>query len=483
MTSVTSVRNLRLKFPGESKMLFRDMSLSINRGEKVLLLGTSGCGKSTLLQVLSGLVPRTIDIPMKCDDIQIPDQWGFVFQDPDTQFCMPYVDEELAFVLENLEVPREEMTSKICSLLKEVGLELENIHTPIQHLSGGMKQRLAIASVLALKPDVIFLDEPTAFIDEKGTEQIWETVKRIWKDKTLIIVEHKIEKILDFADRLIVFTPDGEILADGNTSMVFTHYKEKIKEFGIWYPGAWDDYKREPIMNNKKELSNTMKLQIFKGYRNKEVKIVVDHLVIHSGEWVTIMGENGAGKSSLLLALMQLIKTSGDYFINDVPIRKTKDISGLLYLVFQNPEYQFLTNSVHDEITYGLKNDQEIESDVKEILSSLELTSKKEQHPYQLSVGQKRRLSVATAFLQKPNILLLDEPTFGQDSLNTFKILEMIEQERQKGTIILMVTHDHHITERFATRLWEVQNGRIVTDLQLNKGGNVQREILHEFII
>ncbi|MED1864518.1 ATP-binding cassette domain-containing protein [Fictibacillus nanhaiensis] len=483
MTSITAVKNLRLKFPGESEMLFKDLSLSFNRGEKVLLLGTSGCGKSTLLQVLSGLVPRTIDIPMKCDEIQIPDQWGFVFQDPETQFCMPYVDEELAFVLENLEIPREEMRGKIRSLLKEVGLELDNIHTPIQHLSGGMKQRLAIASVLALKPDVIFLDEPTAFIDEKGTEQIWETVKRIWKDKTLIIVEHKIEKILDFADRLIVFTPDGEILADGNTSMVFTHYKEKIKEYGIWYPGAWDEYKRTPNVNNKKELLVTMKLQKFKGYRNREVKIVADHLEVHSGEWVTIMGENGAGKSSLLLAMMQLIKTSGDYFINDIPIQKTKDIFGLVYLVFQNPEYQFLTHSVYDEITYGLQNKKDIESNVKEILSSLELISKKDQHPYQLSVGQKRRLSVATAFLQKPNILLLDEPTFGQDSLNTFKILEWIEQERQKGTIILMVTHDHHITERFATRLWKVQNGKIVIDHQLDRGVKVQKEILHEFII
>ncbi|WP_137789465.1 ABC transporter ATP-binding protein [Bacillus sp. E(2018)] len=483
MTTITSVKNLRLKFPGEPEMLFKDMNLSINRGEKVLLLGTSGCGKSTLLQVLSGLVPRTIDIPMKCDEIQIPDQWGFVFQDPDTQFCMPYVDEELAFVLENLQVPREEMSSMICTLLKEVGLELDHIHTPIQHLSGGMKQRLAIASVLALKPDVIFLDEPTAFIDEKGTEQIWETVKRIWKDKTLIIVEHKIEKILDFADRLIVFTPEGGILADGNTSMVFTHYKEKIKEYGIWYPGAWDDYKIKPLAENKFENQNTMKLQNFKGYRNKEIKICADNMVVHSGEWITIMGENGAGKSSLLLAMMQLIKTSGEYFINDVPIQKTKEISGLLYLVFQNPEYQFLTNSVYDEITYGLQNEQNVESHAQEILTSLELKEKKNQHPYQLSVGQKRRLSVATAFLKKPTVLLLDEPTFGQDSINTFKILEWIEKERQKGTTIIMVTHDHHITERFATRLWEVQNGKIVADHQLNKRGKEQKEMLHEFII
>ncbi|MBN3555454.1 ATP-binding cassette domain-containing protein [Fictibacillus nanhaiensis] len=477
MTIITSVKNLRLKFPGETEMLFKDLSLSFHSGEKVLLLGTSGCGKSTLLQVLSGLVPHTIDIPMKCEEIQIPDRWGFVFQDPDTQFCMPFVDEELAFVLENLQVPREEMTSRIRSLLEEVGLELDDIHTPIQHLSGGMKQRLAIASVLALKPDVVFLDEPTAFIDEKGTEQIWETVKRVWKDKTLIIVEHKIEKILDFADRLIVFTPGGEVLADGDTSTVFSLHKEKIKKYGIWYPGAWDEYKRIPTVDNKFELRNTMKLKNFKGYRSKENKIVVDDIMVHSGEWITIMGENGAGKSSLLLALMQLIKTSGNYYLNDVHVKKTKDIFGLVYLVFQNPEYQFLTHSVYDEITYGLQKHQE--EGVKEILTSLELTNKMNQHPYNLSVGQKRRLSVATAFLQKPSILLLDEPTFGQDSVNTFKLLEWLERERQKGTIILMVTHDRHIMEQFATRLWEVQNGEIVTDHQLKE----EKELLDEFIV
>ncbi|ANC77084.1 ABC transporter [Fictibacillus phosphorivorans] len=481
MTIITSVKNLRLKFPGETEMLFRDLSLSFRSGEKVLLLGTSGCGKSTLLQVLSGLVPNAIDIPMKCDEIQIPDRWGFVFQDPDTQFCMPFVDEELAFVLENLQVPREEMPSRIRSLLEEVGLELDDIHTPIQHLSGGMKQRLAIASVLALKPDVVFLDEPTAFIDEKGTEQIWETVKRVWKDKTLIIVEHKIEKILDFADRLIVFTPGGEVLADGDASTVFSHHKEKIKDYGIWYPGAWDEYKRIPTVGNKTELRNTMKLKNFKGYRNKENKIVVDDIMVHSGEWITIMGENGAGKSSLMLALMQLIKTSGNYYLNDVHVKKTKDIFQQVYLVFQNPEYQFLTHSVYDEITYGLQNHQK--EGVKEILTSLELTNKMNQHPYNLSVGQKRRLSVATAFLQKPSILLLDEPTFGQDSVNTFKLLEWLERERQKGTIILMVTHDRHITEQFATRLWEVQNGEIVTDHLLNHTCKEEEGFLDEFIV
>src|SRR5690606_23422733 len=124
---------------------------SFTEGEKVLLLGPSGCGKSTILQVLCSIIPNTVEIPMKAEEIQIPKTWGYVFQDPDTQFCMPYVDEEIAFVLENLHTPREQMQEKITYFLEQVGLHLDDIHTPIQNLSGGMKQRLAIASVLALE--------------------------------------------------------------------------------------------------------------------------------------------------------------------------------------------------------------------------------------------------------------------------------------------------------------------------------------------
>ncbi|MFZ2674670.1 MAG: ABC transporter ATP-binding protein, partial [Trichococcus flocculiformis] len=153
------VEKLKLKFPGDAELLFRDLSFSVAEGEKVLLLGPSGCGKSTLLQVLSGLIPQSIEVPMKAEKLVTPASWGYVFQDPDSQFCMPYVDEELAFVLENLAVPREEMAAKIDFALRQVGLELADSHIPIESLSGGMKQRLAIASVLVLDPEVLFLDE------------------------------------------------------------------------------------------------------------------------------------------------------------------------------------------------------------------------------------------------------------------------------------------------------------------------------------
>lgn len=482
MDTVSSLKNLRLKFPGEDGLLFKDLDISFKKGEKVLLLGPSGCGKSTLLQVLSGLIPRSVEIPIKYDNIQIPDKWGFVFQDPDTQFCMPYVDEEIAFVLENLQVPRNEMQSRIEVLLNEVGLHLKDIHTPIQNLSGGMKQRLAIASVLALEPDVIFFDEPTSLIDESGTEQIWETVKRIGEDKTLIIVEHKIEQIMDFVNRTIVFTPDGEILADGDSSSIFSHYKEKLKQYGIWYPGAWNEYKKESSSIIESIQQTSLYLKNFKGYRNKELKISLGSTSVHSGEWIMVVGENGAGKSTLLLSLMKLIKSSGSYQINHSTIRKINDLYGLAYLVFQNPEYQFLTNSVYDEMTYGTEQNPEIIAKAEEILTTFGLTGKEKHHPFQLSIGQKRKLSVASAFIQQPKVLLLDEPTFGQDLINTFKMLEWLENERQKGSMIIMVTHDSQILKHFATRVWEVKKGEIVNDRKVSNCKRSKEERLYEHI-
>lgn len=243
-SQAVSVTNLRCKFPGEKALVFQGLSLSVRQGEKVLLLGPSGSGKSTLLQILSGLIPRSVEIPMKCDDIQVPAKAGVVFQDPDTQFCMSFTDEEIAFVLENRNISREEMPALIEYVLKQVGLSFEQNRVLIQSMSQGMKQRLAIASMLAMDPEVLFLDEPTALLDDEGTSQVWDTVRRIASDKTIIIVEHKINKIVDMVDRIIVLSPEGKIVADGPAQQVFTDERGKLKAYGIWYPGVWDEHEQ-----------------------------------------------------------------------------------------------------------------------------------------------------------------------------------------------------------------------------------------------
>jgi energy-coupling factor transport system ATP-binding protein len=478
MMTAASVEKLRIKFPGEDRLLFRDLTVYFKKGEKVLLLGPSGCGKSTLIQALSGIIPNSIELPIKFDHIHVPDSWGFVFQDPDSQFCMPYTDEEIAFVLENLQVPRKEMPNKINKLLNTVGLNLADDHTNIQTLSGGMKQRLAIASVLALDPEVLFLDEPTALLDLEGTKQIWDTVKSISNDKTVIIVEHKIDHILDFIDRVIIMNPEGEIFADGKPEHIFSLFEKELCQYGVWYPGVWDSFriKSPRIFKDEDQISsqNEIVLKDFNGYRKKKRWITAEQCEARSGDWVAVVGKNGAGKSTFLLSLMQLLKTTGTYLLNNMPVTHFKDVQDKAYFVFQNPEYQFITNSVFDEITYSLRLKKEdpktIQKRGEDILASFGLSHKKRHHPYQLSVGQKRRLSVATAFVEQPRLLLLDEPTFGQDAQNTFKLLELLEKERQKGTIIIMVTHDLNIVHQFATKVWEVAGKKIIEYEQESRG-------------
>ncbi|NUU78086.1 ABC transporter ATP-binding protein [Paenibacillus xylanilyticus] len=489
-SQAVSVTNLRCKFPGEQDLVFQSLSLSVRKGEKVLLLGPSGSGKSTLLQILSGLIPRSVEIPMKCDEIQVPTQSGIVFQDPDTQFCMSYTDEEIAFVLENRNIPREQMPDLIQQVLEQVGLSFEHHRVLIQSMSQGMKQRLAIASILAMEPDVLFLDEPTALLDDEGTTQVWNTVKQIARNKTLIIVEHKISEVVDVVDRIIVLSPDGKIVADGPANQVFANERNMLREYGIWYPGVWEERgagrmeEKTPIsekdltyppfvcVDAEKDdskapgsLQPALELKQFTGWRGKRAAVQIDQAEVFHGDWVGIVGANGAGKSSLLLSLMNILKTTGHYRVEGQHPGKTRELADRIAFVFQNPEFQFVTNSVFDEVEFSLLGGEltaeERRARTHDMLEQFGLGELSGRHPYQLSMGQKRRLSVASAMVRKQRILLLDEPTFGQDARNTFAMLAQLERLRREGTAIVMVTHDQEIVNRYCTKVWTVDEGRV----------------------
>lgn len=469
--AAVAIDGLRLKFPGESQIWFNKLSVTINQGEKVLLLGASGSGKSTLLQVMSGLIPHSIDVPMKADHLCIPDHPGIVFQDPDTQFCMPYVDEELAFVLENRQVPRDEMQAKIRALLSLVGLDLHDLHTPVQALSQGMKQRLAIASVLGVEPSVLFLDEPTALLDQQGTMEIWDTIRAITEDRTVIIVEHKIDYILDYVDRIIVLTSEGEIMADGGAKEIFRQHQQTITNYGIWHPGSWKNRPRPSRQGiniaAEKEAAPLLLLQDCMIHRSNKPVIRAEELQVLPGDFIGITGHNGAGKSSFLLGLMKLLSITGMYLVNGIELKNTKQAAQHIAYVFQNPELQFITYSVWNEVEYSLLfepiSKEERQARVKELLRRFHLNGLENRHPYELSLGQKRRLSVASAVVRNPRVLLLDEPTFGQDARNTFAMLDELERLRSEGTAIIMVTHDEEILARYCTSVWQAAEGRITT--------------------
>lgn len=465
--STIAIEKLRVKFPEEESFLFKDFSLSIRKGEKVLILGPSGSGKSTLLKILSGLVPKSMEIPIKYTSRELSNSWGFVFQDPDSQFCMPYVDEELGFVLENLGIPHDQMKELLHRYLVEVGLELEDVHIKIERLSGGMKQRLAIACILALQPNTIFLDEPTAMLDLEGTAQVWETMQRVARDKTVIIVEHKIEHVIDFIDRVVLLDEKGNIMMDDTPKVIFEQSKQKLKEFGIWYPSVWHEYRHakteinQPINQSAETL---MKMEDFIGYHHKQPKIEVSNVEIKKGDWISVTGENGAGKSTLLQAIMKLIKTNGKI---DYPLVKNhSDLYQRIGYVFQNPELQFVENTVYEELAFSLRkeklSEEENKKKIEAQLKDFHLLNEIHKHPFQLSTGQMKRLSLATVTITSPDILLLDEPTFGQDARNTFRILEKLTRLWKEGMTIVMVTHDPMITELHATIVWQIKQGKII---------------------
>lgn len=485
LAAVAGVKNLKLKFAGEDALLFRGVSLSIRKGEKTLLLGPSGCGKSTLLQVLSGLIPQSIDAPMIADETVVPERWGYVFQDPDTQFCMSYMDEEIAFVLENLRVPREEMAPLIHRYLAQVGLDRPDVHVPIQTLSQGMKQRLAIASVLAMEPEVIFLDEPTALLDTEGTELVWSTIRSLSEDKTLIVVEHKIEGVIDFFDRVAVLSGDGAMIADGAPAEVFATMRKELRQYGIWYPGVWEDYLENKPLATDARLRHSndgrgvfLEMNDFRGIRGSGRPVIeVGKALVAPGRWIGVIGNNGAGKSSLLLAIMRLIKTEGICNIAGREIDNVGQAAEQAAFVFQNPEFQFVTHSVREEIEYSLLLDgmssEKRRGIAEKLMEELHLREVSSRHPYQLSMGQKRRLSVATAIARGQSLLLLDEPTFGLDARNTFSLLEKLNQLRTEGTSLIMVTHDKRIVENFCTETWTIEDGRLTDATDLPAQGNM----------
>jgi energy-coupling factor transport system ATP-binding protein len=466
------VENLRLKYPKTDQLLIRDLSITITKGEKVLLLGPSGCGKSTLLQVLSGLIPNTYQIPMKAEYIKRAESFGYVFQDSDTQFCMPSVDEELAFALENLNVPREDMDQKIDHLLESVGIPLTYKYESIHSLSGGMKQRLAIAGAIASDPEVLFLDEPTAMIDSIGTKELWKTLKELSVGKTVVIVEHKVDEVIDYVDTIYLFGYGGNILAKGTKEEMLSVYRPLLKEYGIWYPGVWGDFSRmiqnENVSSYKKDTS-VIRLENFRGYRKRKEIISISSLSVNEGEWIVITGPNGVGKSTFLHSLVNLVPTTGTYEFNNKPFqRKLFPLNNIGY-VFQNPEHQFIENSVYEEIAFSCKKlSMDVEQEkrmVDSLLQTFHLHHVRQHHPYQLSQGQKRRLSVAVAIVSEPPLLLLDEPTFGQDAKNTFELLLHLKRLKRQGTAIVMVTHDERIVETFANKRWNIENGLLTEDV------------------
>lgn len=431
----------------------------------MLVLGPSGSGKSTLMGGLAGLLggaeegeasgTLTVDglVPA-----QARGRVGLLMQDPEAQVVLARVGDDVAFGMENLGVAREEIWPRVEESLSAVGLDVP-LHHSTTELSGGQKQRLALASILAMGPGLLLLDEPTANLDPSGVAEVRAAVEAVVErtGATMVVVEHRVDVWAPLVDRVIVVA-DGAIAADGPLDEVLAQQGDALRERGIWLPG--DDVAAEvgpapevaPASSEATPIARVAGLSI--GYdKAAPVRSGID-LTIERGVSTCIVGANGAGKSTFALTLAGLLAPiagtvevqTSDGVAGDPHEWSSKQLLGRMSMVFQEPEYQFLASTVAEELAIGPRavgmSEEEIAPLVEEHMDALGLTRLARANPMTLSGGEKRRLSVATALISAPELLILDEPTFGQDRGTWLGLVRLLRAALERGVTLVSITHD-----------------------------------------
>lgn len=476
---------------GRKAWALRGVDLDIAPGERVLLLGASGAGKSTLMGGLAGLLggedegessgELTLD---GLSPAAARDRVGLVMQDPEAQVVLARLGDDVAFGCENLGVPRDEIWTRVSDSLDAVGLDLSLDH-PTSKLSGGQKQRLALASVLALGPQLLLLDEPTANLDPRGVAEVRAAAERVLErtGATLVVVEHRVDVWADLVDRAVVIL-DGTVAADGPLEEVLRDQGGRLREAGIWLPGddravvgeaatrsamcGSGEWTRSSGSRSRSCPTTDTGTGVL-GARDLTIGYDADHpvragvdLELRRGVSTCIVGGNGLGKSTLALTLVGLlpqlhgeVRVAGDLTPRpgdtDPHDWSSHQLLGRLSMVFQEPEYQFVARTVREELEVGPRTagvpEEEMKHQVDHFLRVLALEGVALANPMTLSGGEKRRLSVATALISAPAVVVLDEPTFGQDRATWLELVGILREAVEAGTTLVSITHDRSFVE------------------------------------
>lgn len=466
---------------GRKNPALSGVDLDIAPGERVLVLGPSGSGKSTLMGGLAGLLGGAEEGEatgtLTVDGVapaEARGRVGLLMQDPEAQVVLARVGDDVAFGMENLGVPREEIWPRVENSLEAVGLSVPLDHSTTE-LSGGQKQRLALASILAMGPGLLLLDEPTANLDPSGVAEVRGAVEAVVErtGATMVVVEHRVDVWASLVDRVIVVA-DGAIAADGPLNEVLEQQGDALRERGIWLPGddvaaevgaapevapASFEGAEEGVQDGADNGAQTATpiarvADLTIGYdKAAPVRSGID-LTIERGVSTCIVGANGAGKSTFALTLAGLLPPlagtvevqTSDGTRGDPHEWSSKQLLGRMSMVFQEPEYQFLASTVAEELAIGPRaagmTDDEIAPLVDEHLEALGLTKLARANPMTLSGGEKRRLSVATALISAPELLILDEPTFGQDRGTWLGLVRLLRAALARGVTLVSITHD-----------------------------------------
>jgi energy-coupling factor transport system permease/ATP-binding protein len=467
------LRDVTVSFLSGEPVL-KNINLSIRHGESVLIIGPSGCGKSTLGMLLSGLIPRSVEGIVTgetewAEQVLRSGGVGFVFQDPEAQFCMLEIQDEIAFGLENLQISRDKMGNIIEASLAQFGLNVD-LNAFTTHLSGGMKQKLALACAFAMNPSFYLLDEPTANLDPASTDLVFQQVEELIRsNQTVVIIEHKFSGLLPFVERVVLLDSDGRLYRTGPTKEVMRDERKWLIDQGIILPPTKRHPRTATIQSSDKKSESSPLLSLKNGTLRYGKSIIWEriNLEFHTGEWVAILGKNGAGKSSLLSALIGLNQLAdGTVSLHGRALSKwsRKEIAKHMAFIFQNPEHQFIYQRVVDEIHNRVVTDQATDSRAIELLEEFGLTELAEYSPFSLSQGQKRRLSVACMLRDNHHIYMLDEPTFGQDARTQQAILDKLHGLHLRQATLLMTTHDMEIVKSYATRVVVLGHNQILFD-------------------
>lgn len=491
-------KNIDYYYPREEKKTLDSINFIIEKGDFVLLTGESGSGKSTLAKCISGSIPNfyggTIGgqiylngkVIKDIEHVQRAKEITMVFQDPERQLVMNKVHREIAFGLENVGIEENKIKRRVFEAMQYSNL-LQLAYRDINTLSGGEKQKVAIASALSYMPNCIILDEPTSQLDPSAAFEVCELVKRINEELgiTIIVIEQRIDKWFDVADKIMVMEKGRKIFF-GNKEEMYDEKSGKLEKFLPTYlklskflklnnrPQGLKNIRKsirnfkfaKPIVDEKKVGKEAIHVKNL-SCKYGEAQAVKDlSLSVNCMDFLAILGSNGAGKSTFMKAIIGLNKYKGSIKIFEKEVSKIKltEVSKIVGYISQNPNDYLTKDTVYEELKFTLENHKLKEYEViDEVLKDLKIYEFKDKNPRDLSGGQRQRVAVASILVLKPKILMLDEPTRGMDTSAKKDLGEILKNLNKSGTTIILITHDVDFAAEYCNKFMLMFNGEKVS--------------------
>ena len=520
-----SVENLSFAYGAEEELALENVNLEARRGELVLITGPSGAGKTTLCRCINGLIPHFFVGTMKGKVLVkgvdtrktsialLASKVGTVLQDPSGQLVSPTVEDEIAFGLENFGYPREVIEERVEHYLRFARLEKYRDRNP-HTLSGGEQQACALASVLAVEPEILVLDEPTSNLDPIGSHHFFQLFNQLAreKQKTIIVVEHKLDELIPIADKLVVIHR-GKVILSGSPRKLLKDAK-RMNQLGLKVPdvallfallhGKGLEVEEYP-MTVDEAYEKIVKILEERGIKAKKVAPAEEarvgkeaakagepiikvrglwhvypggvealrgvDLEIRKGEFVAILGQNGSGKTTLVKHFNGLLKpTKGEVIVygmdtREVPVSR---LARLVGYVFQNPDHQIFSRTVKEELAFGPKNfglsPEEIDERVVKAAKTMGIEEYLDDNPFDLSWGIRQKVAVASILSMEPEVLIVDEPTTGQDYGTSKEMMETFKRLNEEGKTVVIITHDMKLAAEYVDRVVVMKEGKILVD-------------------